>query len=124
MPFAQFDRFGVRMQTLAERENKKFIDQDHVAADQPPGPLSGASKEMIAECADRIRAARRNDRPHSRFGFIDGRGRRSRGRRAVESGRAEDRRGVGAQSEGKAALHPRHLGATAWAGVCEAAGRQ
>jgi hypothetical protein len=63
MPFAQFDRFGVRMQALAERENKKFIDQDHVAADQPPGPLSGASEEMIAECADRIRTARRNDRP-------------------------------------------------------------
>ena len=63
MPYRQFDRFAVRMEPLASRTNKKFIDQDHIAHDATARPLPAAATDRITELAERIRAARRQDRP-------------------------------------------------------------
>ena len=39
MPYPKFDRFAVKMDPLATRTNKKFIDKDHVPIDASPGDL-------------------------------------------------------------------------------------
>jgi len=63
MPYPQFDRFAVRMEPLASRASKKEIERSHVPPDRPPGELSAAVRETIAETADRIRRARTHGRP-------------------------------------------------------------
>jgi hypothetical protein len=63
MPHPQFDRFSVRMEPLAARENKKEIEKDHVPPDRPPGALTASARETIAEAAERIRKARKEQRP-------------------------------------------------------------
>jgi hypothetical protein len=63
MPFPQFDRFTVRMQPLATRENKKNIVRDHFSPDVEPRHLSAAAQTLIRECGDRVRKARQQDRP-------------------------------------------------------------
>jgi len=63
MPYAQFDRFAVKMQSLAERENKKFVERDLVVPTAQPRPLPTAATELIGELAERVRAARDRDRP-------------------------------------------------------------
>ena len=45
------------------RENKKFIERDHVAPEAHPRTLPAAATELIGEVAERVRAARRGDRP-------------------------------------------------------------
>ena len=59
----RLDRFAVRMQPLAARENKKFIEQDHVPPDAPPRPLPDSSQRLLGETVARICEARRNARP-------------------------------------------------------------
>ena len=63
MPFPQLDRFAVRMQPLSARINKKHIVRDHVPADAEPKQLSTTAQSLISECAERVREARRQDRP-------------------------------------------------------------
>ena len=63
MPYDKLDRSAVKMTPLCERENKKEVERDGVPADRAPGELPSASLEIIAEASERIRAARRNDRP-------------------------------------------------------------
>ena len=63
MPYEGIDRGRVRMQPLAARENKVFIEQDHVPADASPEELPEQSTGLILEAAERIRAARSAGRP-------------------------------------------------------------
>jgi len=63
MAYKQFDRCAVKMQPLSARQNKKFIEQDHVAPHARPNRLSDAARELIDEVVERIRTARKNDRP-------------------------------------------------------------
>ena len=63
MPYEQLDRFGVKMDSLSSRQNKKFIEQDHVAPSAEPNELSPRGMDTIAELADRIRTARGSQRP-------------------------------------------------------------
>jgi len=58
-----FDRFAVKMQPLAERQNRKSIARDHVPPGLPPGPLHPSAWEVIDEAALQIRSARGADRP-------------------------------------------------------------
>ncbi|MGB9625494.1 MAG: hypothetical protein ACPMAQ_11585, partial [Phycisphaerae bacterium] len=45
------------------RRNKKEIEEDHVSPDRAPGPLPSEARDIIAEAAGRVRAARRDRRP-------------------------------------------------------------
>jgi hypothetical protein len=63
MSHKQFDRFAVKMEPLSARTNKKNIQHDHVSPDATPGQLPEASLAIVAEAAERIRAARSSDRP-------------------------------------------------------------
>src|SRR3954470_13025221 len=63
MPYPQFDRFAVSMQSLKARPNKFEIEAQAVSPDREPGPLPAASGEMISALSARIRAARKRERP-------------------------------------------------------------
>ncbi len=63
MPYAKLDRSAVQMEPLSARANKKQIERDHVPPDRAPNPLPPEARDTIAEAAERIRTARRNDRP-------------------------------------------------------------
>ena len=59
MPFTEFDRHQVRFFPLRERENRVFIEQDHIHPEDSPHELTGQQQRLIEEVADRIVAARR-----------------------------------------------------------------
>ena len=63
MPHTPFDRFAVIQRPLAERENRAEIERDQVDPQQPAGELPPLATETLAEAAQRIVAARANDRP-------------------------------------------------------------
>lgn len=63
MPYKQFDRFRLQMESLAARDNKKNIEHDHVPVGAEPEKLSDAAKKTIAELAARARTARLARRP-------------------------------------------------------------
>jgi len=63
VPYRRFDRSSVRMEPLSARENKKWIEQDHIPPDAPVPELSDQSRELLEETASRIRTARAGDRP-------------------------------------------------------------
>ncbi len=63
MPYPRLDRFQIRMEPLAARENRKFIEQDHVAPTSVPRRLSAAAQLVMDELAQRIQAARDKKRP-------------------------------------------------------------
>ena len=63
MSFPRLDRFAIKMEPLAARENKKFIEQDHVSPAAEPRPLPQPAQRLLAEAVRRIREARRHDRP-------------------------------------------------------------
>lgn len=63
MPYKQFDRSSVKMDPLSSRTNKKFIEDDHVPVDTMPHDLSDAACDLISELTQRVRDARRNERP-------------------------------------------------------------
>lgn len=60
---ARFDRFQVRMEPLSARENRAGIEYDHVSPKSPAPELPKLSRETLEETADRIRTARKNNRP-------------------------------------------------------------
>ena len=62
MPYPGLDRFEVRMEPLAARENRKFIEQDHVPPTSSPRPLSSAAQAVMDELALRIQTARDRNR--------------------------------------------------------------
>jgi hypothetical protein len=53
-----FDRHALRLHPLASRENKVFIERDHVSPDAPLPALPAAATELIDELAARLRAAK------------------------------------------------------------------
>jgi len=63
MPHRQLDRSSVRMEPLRARTHKKTIATDHVAPETPPPPVPDASRHILEETVERIRAARRADKP-------------------------------------------------------------
>lgn len=63
MPYPQLDRFQVSMDPLGTRENKKFIEQDHVSPDTDCPPLGEPAQRLVADVVERIRTARDNNRP-------------------------------------------------------------
>lgn len=63
MPFAQFDRFAVRMQPLSERINKFQIESRAIDPDAAPPELAPAAAGSVQRLIERIRLARRNHRP-------------------------------------------------------------
>ena len=58
-----FNRYDIRMEPLAARENRKQIEQDHVSPEEPAPALPEPSLKILEDAADRIRAARANGRP-------------------------------------------------------------
>ncbi|MEA3365108.1 MAG: hypothetical protein U9Q79_05655, partial [Candidatus Hydrogenedentes bacterium] len=59
MPFTEFDRRKVKFYPLRERENRVFIEQDHINPDDSPRGLTEQQQRLIEETADRIVAARK-----------------------------------------------------------------
>ena len=63
MPYPQLDRSKLTMQPLAARENRLDIERDHVNVAQAPSPVTGSAAEILTETVERIREARRQQRP-------------------------------------------------------------
>ncbi len=63
MKHSMLDRSGLRLHPLAERKNKVDIERDAIPPDTPPGALSSTAAEIVEETIDRIRRARRDDKP-------------------------------------------------------------
>jgi len=58
MPHPLLDRSKLRIRSLADRHNKVRIERDAVSPDTEPGELSPAGREIMAECVEKIHAAR------------------------------------------------------------------
>jgi hypothetical protein len=58
MTYPQLDRSRLRMESLASRENRITIAEDHVDPATPPAPLSGRAADLLGELLARIRSAR------------------------------------------------------------------
>ncbi len=63
MSFEELDRGKLRLYPLAERKNKKRIEDDHVPVGQAPRKLDSSVREVLDEALERIRAAREHGRP-------------------------------------------------------------
>ena len=63
MPYPQLKRDKLIIKPLAQRPNKLAIVKDHVNPLQAPVPLGDAGTRVMGELVDRIKAARRADRP-------------------------------------------------------------
>jgi hypothetical protein len=63
MPHPLLDRSKLRIRSLAGRLNKVRIARDAVSPDAAPSPLGAAGREIMAECVEKIRAARAAGRP-------------------------------------------------------------
>ena len=59
----EFDRFAVRMEPLSIREHRKSIEPDHIPPDTPAPVLTDSANRLVDQACERIREARRNDRP-------------------------------------------------------------
>jgi hypothetical protein len=51
------------MRPLSERENRAAIERDHVDPEASPHAVSAAAEDLLDDVAERVRAARANDRP-------------------------------------------------------------
>ena len=58
-----FDRWSIRFKPLSDRKNKVLIPRDLVSPDAAPREMSAEAGAMLAETAERIRAARAGGRP-------------------------------------------------------------
>jgi len=63
MPYPQLDRSKLHVHPLSERGNKVEIDRDAVFPDAHPRELSTNGREVMAECIEKIHAARAVGRP-------------------------------------------------------------
>jgi len=57
------DRQVLVFHSLAEREDRAFVDRDFVSPEEAPRDLSPMAERVVAETADRLRAARESGRP-------------------------------------------------------------
>ncbi|NLN93931.1 MAG: hypothetical protein GX130_11580 [Candidatus Hydrogenedens sp.] len=63
MPFPQFDRDKLFIKNLSEREDKVFIERDHVPVDAPLShPLSAQGLKVMDELVERLVQARKNNK--------------------------------------------------------------
>jgi hypothetical protein len=60
MTYQKFDRGKIIFRKLSNRENKVFIERDHVPVTRKPGDFNDADLSLIKTTADRIRNARQN----------------------------------------------------------------
>ena len=63
MAHPRLDRSKLRVRKLGNRPNKVDIERDAVDPDEPPEPLNPAAEAVVEETAQRIRAARKANRP-------------------------------------------------------------
>ncbi len=63
MSYPPFDRWSIKFKPLSERKNRVVVPRDLVSPDSEGRPLSPRGAEILHEAADRIRAARSQDRP-------------------------------------------------------------
>jgi len=63
MPFELLDRRRVRFKPLSERENRVEIETQAVHPGDEPRDMPDGTLDVIAETAERVRQARRSDRP-------------------------------------------------------------
>jgi len=63
MPYPQFDRHKVKMESLALRKNKVLIERDQVLPEDEPKDLSSDGKKQIKETAERIKKAKEKNKP-------------------------------------------------------------
>jgi hypothetical protein len=63
MPYPMLDRSKLHIKPLSERPNKVRIERDHVSPSTAPRALSEQAGNVLDETVDRIREARRRQRP-------------------------------------------------------------
>jgi len=63
MSHPPFDRWSIRFKPLSERKNRVLVPRDLVSPDSEGRPLAARGAAILHEAADRIRAARSEDRP-------------------------------------------------------------
>ena len=63
MPYPQLDRHALAIKPLSSRENKLRVSRHFVSPDQRPGGLPAGMGPLVAEVAERVRAARGAGRP-------------------------------------------------------------
>src|SRR5680860_384444 len=59
MPHNKFNRDNLFVKKLSERENKIYIEKDHIPGTQKPNELSYAGMQLIETTAKRIRRAKK-----------------------------------------------------------------
>lgn len=63
MPYPKFDRNKLEIKRLSERENKVYIERDHVPVNQLSRALGKSGLKLIDKTVSRIRKARDLNRP-------------------------------------------------------------
>jgi hypothetical protein len=63
MPFPLLDRSKLHLHSLSERDSKLDIVRHAVPPDSKPAEFSGRGREIMAECVEKICAARDDERP-------------------------------------------------------------
>jgi len=63
MPYPQFDRMKLNIKSLKERPNKVYIERDHIPLTAKPGPFESNSKVILEKTVNRIKRARKNNKP-------------------------------------------------------------
>lgn len=58
MPYFKLDRSNLKFKSLADRENKIYIERDHIPVDRLPNRQSSEFHAIISKCANRIIKAR------------------------------------------------------------------
>lgn len=62
MPYDSFDRSAIHFAPLSEREDRAFIEKDHVPRDATPAPLADAQRVVVDEIVSRLVSARAEGR--------------------------------------------------------------
>ena len=62
MPYPKLDRGQLTIKSLSERENKVFIEKDHIPVTQKPANISLSGYKLIQKTAGLIRLARQKNR--------------------------------------------------------------
>jgi len=57
MPYPKFDRDSLYIKPLADRKNKIYIENDHIAVSRQPGFMPDGSIKVIEQTAEKIRGA-------------------------------------------------------------------
>jgi hypothetical protein len=63
MPYPKFDRSKLALKKLNKRENKVYIEKDHIPVTQKPGKFSDHGQKLIEKASEKIRIARQKQRP-------------------------------------------------------------